>query len=252
MTDLFTISVDSVEGPTLLGRVHLINPDAWQISTSTTFPMALLVDAWFLLTNGFLADDDESVPRGDRYPFSREQGKQIVAGMRLNEEFSHLYDFLFGRMLRVDEAGYLLTPDGKKKLEPARKASDVYTLGSGSGHDEISQLSYTERDPKAFSQRAADIVTTYRTGPVHNIPLWSEVAALDDEYQPWEPGEEREEIATWEGPADLEYWRVWRVLETRPFDERPYADLAVTVKDPAYLEHMTAGMRWSTAHSGWL
>ncbi|WAP57792.1 hypothetical protein [Streptomyces sp. S465] len=250
MTDLFTVSIDAVEDSTFRGRVHLINPDAWQVPSEPTFPMALLVDAWFLLTNGHLHNDDDGVPRGDRYPFSEERGKEIVAGMRLKEEFSELYGFLFGKRLRVDADGYLLGDDGRTVLEPRTLAKDVYELGGGSGHDGISHLLWTRNNGEAFSQRAADVVTTYRCGTVRNVPLWSEVAALEDEDEPWEPGESREEMATWEDPADLEHWRVWRLLETRAFDERPSVDIVVTVGHPAYLEHLTAGMRWSTAHTG--
>ena len=250
MTDLFTVSIDTVEDSTFRGRVHLINPDAWQVPSKPTFPMALLVDAWFLLTNGYLRNDDERVPRGDRYPFSKERGKEIVAGMRLKDDFQELHDFIFGKELRVDTAGYLLADDGRTLLEPRRRAKDVYELGGGSGQDEISHSVQTASNAEAFAQRTADVVTAYHSGPVRNVPLWSEVATVEDEYQPWEPGESREEMATWQGPADLEYWRVWRLLETRPFEDRPYVDITVTVSDPAYLEHMTDGMRWSTTHTG--
>ncbi|MEU4845676.1 hypothetical protein [Streptomyces gilvosporeus] len=250
MTDLFTVSIDTVEGPTFRGRVHLINPDAWQVPKRTTFPLALLVDAWFLLANGYLHNDDDRVPRGDRYPFSEERGKEIVAGMRLKDEFPELYGFIFGKKLRVNAAGYLVADDGRTVLEPRRQAKDVYELGGGSGHDEISHYVFTVRNAEAFSRRAADVVTTYHSSPVRNVPLWSEVATLEDEDHPWEPGESREEMATWEDPADLEYWRVWRLLENRPFEKRPYVDITVTVSHPAYLEHLTDGMRWSTAHTG--
>ncbi|QKW08365.1 hypothetical protein HUT18_20305 [Streptomyces sp. NA04227] len=250
MTDLFTVSIDTVEGPTLHGRVHLINPDAWQVPNKATFPLALLVDAWFLLTNGFLRDDDRRVPRGDRCPFSVDRGKEIVAGMRRKDEFAELYTYLFGEHLRVDSAGHLLADDGRTLLEPRRKAADVYELSGGSGHDEISRYVVTERNGEAFTRRAAEVVSTYHCGPVHNVPLWSEVAALEDEDDPWTPGESREEMATWHDPADLEFGRVWSLLASRPFEERPYADITVTVTDAALLAHMAAGMRWSTTHTG--
>ncbi|MEU5540433.1 hypothetical protein [Streptomyces sp. NPDC020362] len=250
MTDLFTVSVDTVEGPTFSGRVHLINPDAWQVPNQRTFPLALLVDAWFLLTNGYLHNDDARVPRGDRCPFSEERGKEIVAGMRLRDDFAELYGLLLGRTVRVDAGGHLLADDARTVLEPRRRAKDVYELDGGTGHDEISSYVTTARNPEAFVRRAADVVTAYRSGPVRNVPLWSEVAALEVVDQPWEPGESRAEMATWEDPADLEHWRVWHLLETRPFAERPYADITVTVSDPAYLEHLAAGMRWSTTHTG--
>ncbi|WP_281066966.1 hypothetical protein [Streptomyces inhibens] len=38
MTDLFTISVDAVEGMTFRGRVHIINPDAASGPKGRTFP----------------------------------------------------------------------------------------------------------------------------------------------------------------------------------------------------------------------
>lgn len=40
MTDLSAVSIDSVEGPTFRGRVHLINPGARQVPDEAMFPVA--------------------------------------------------------------------------------------------------------------------------------------------------------------------------------------------------------------------
>ncbi|MEU0808150.1 hypothetical protein [Streptomyces sp. NPDC005970] len=48
-----------------------------------------------------------------------------------------------------------------------------------------------------FSQRAADIVTSYDISPYQNVPLLSEVAAAKDPNEPWD----REEP---DSPADLD------------------------------------------------
>ncbi|WP_171170100.1 hypothetical protein [Streptomyces sp. I05A-00742] len=38
MTSIFTVSVDSVEGSTLRGRVHIINPDIPWVPQEAAFP----------------------------------------------------------------------------------------------------------------------------------------------------------------------------------------------------------------------
>src|SRR4051794_31572315 len=92
MTDLFTVTIDAIEGSTLRGRVHMINSDIPVIPQEDSFPLALLTDAWFHLTNGYLSDGGGMPSRRDRYPLSEERGKEIVAGMRLGNEFQELYD----------------------------------------------------------------------------------------------------------------------------------------------------------------
>lgn len=252
MTDLFTVSIDAVEGPTFRGKVHIINPDAASVPSVRTFPLALLVDAWHLLANGHLGNDGPQVHRGDRCPISKERGKEIVAGMPLKDDLSEIYDLILGKMVRVNSGGYILADDGRTVLQPERRAKDVYKLGWGSGRDPISSYVFTRSDPEELSRRAADIVTSYERGPVLNVPLWSEVAALESDHEPWEPGEDREAMLTWHDPVDLEYWRTWRLLRDRPFDEWPYAEITVTVSDAGYLEHLAGGgMRWSTAQTGY-
>ncbi|MFI1332159.1 hypothetical protein ACH4U7_18845 [Streptomyces sp. NPDC020845] len=158
MTDLFAVSIDAVDGCTLRGRV-------------------LLVDAWWLLDEGYHA--------------------------------------LLGKKIRVSEDGCLLADDGKTVLTPRRTAKAVYgeQLTGGGGQDQISRYVMTERNPEEFYRRTA-------------------------------------EIADLEGAADLSDWRTWVFAGTRPFEESLYADFTATVRDPAYLEHMVGGMRWSTAHTG--
>ncbi|MFC4009116.1 hypothetical protein ACFOY2_17925 [Nonomuraea purpurea] len=91
MTDIFTVSIHAVEGSTLRARVHIINPDVPFVSDEAAFPLALLVDAWFLLKNGYLRNEASRDGRGDRYPFSAQRGKDVVMGMRRGEEFHELY-----------------------------------------------------------------------------------------------------------------------------------------------------------------
>ena len=88
MTTMYKVSVDAVEGPTLDGRIHLVNADAPAVPHQTVFPLALLTDAWRLLANGFLRDEGYEERGLDRCPFSPEQGKAIVADMRLNGEYA--------------------------------------------------------------------------------------------------------------------------------------------------------------------
>lgn len=127
MTTIFAVSFDSVEGSTLRGRVHIVNPDVPYVPEETVFPLSLLVDAWWHLDNGYWHDerDDE---RGGRCPFTKEQGKDITAGMRLKDGFPKLFELILGKEIRVTEDGYLLADDGKTVLEPRRKAEDVYKL----------------------------------------------------------------------------------------------------------------------------
>ncbi|MFF2024500.1 hypothetical protein ACFVW2_22180 [Streptomyces sp. NPDC058171] len=246
MTDLFTVSVDGVEGPAFRGRIHLLGADAVRVPRENSFPVALLADAWARLDRGRLGDEEEAVTRPvDRYPFSAERGRQIAAGMRLAGEFHDLHACLAGRLLRVTDEGFLLSDDGSTLLEPRRRAAEVYDLG-GSGRDAVSPYVRTLRDTDELARRAAVIVTGYEIGPLRNVPLWSEVAAVEPDE--WEPG--LEEMATWTESADLDYWRTWRLLDGRPFEEQPYAEVVVKVTDAGYLEHLTDGMRWSTARTG--
>ncbi|MCX5444038.1 hypothetical protein [Streptomyces nigrescens] len=243
MTSIFTVSIDSVEGSTLRGRVHIINPDVPSVPRKSVFPLSLLVDAWWHLDRGFLHDEDDEEEGGDRYPFTADQGNDITASMRLKDEFSKLYELILGKHIRVTEDGYLLADDGKTVLEPRCKAKDVYQLDSGRGHDGISHFVMTSGNAEEFSQGAADIVTRYDISPYRNVPLRSEVAALENPDEPWDPEEP-------DGPADLDDYTVWKLLRTCSFAELPYAEIAVTVSDAGYLEHMVAGMRWSRTMTG--
>lgn len=241
MTTIFTVSVDAVEGSTLRGRVHLVNSDVRSVPRERTFPLSLLVDAWWHLDHEYL--HDESTSGGSRNPFSGEQGRAVAAGMRLRDEYVRLFDLILGRRIPVTEDGYLLADDRRTVLEPRRKAADVYVLDGGSGHDGTSSFRMTPGDEEAFSRCAEEVVTAYDIGPYRNVPLLSEVAAVVKPDEPWDP--ERPD-----GPADLEDYDTWRPLRRRAFAEKPYADIAVAVGDPGYLEHMAAGMRWSTTMTG--
>ncbi|MFG1685406.1 hypothetical protein ACGFNP_34960 [Nonomuraea sp. NPDC049269] len=238
MTTIFTVSVDSVEGLTLRGRVHIVNPDVPSVPQETVFPLSLLADAWWKLDNGFLHDEDDE--DGERYPFTEEQGKDIVAGMRLKDEFPDLFELILGKEIRVTKDGYLLADDGKTVLEPRRKAEDVYELSGGS---RPGYSVFTSGDAEEFSQRAADIVTSYDISPYQNVPLLSEVAALKDPNEPWDSEEP-------DGPADLDDFGAWELLGDCSFADYPYAEIVVTVSDAGYLEHLVAGMRWDTTMTG--
>ncbi|MGA4992658.1 hypothetical protein [Nonomuraea bangladeshensis] len=90
---------------------------------------------------------------------------------------------------------------------------------------------FTSGDAEEFSQRAADIVTSYDVGPYRNAPHLNEAAAL-------------------EAPEELDVWDGLELGEDHSFNEIPYAEIVVTVSDPGYLEHMVAGMRWDTTMTG--
>ncbi|QLH25824.1 hypothetical protein [Streptomyces sp. Rer75] len=235
MTTIFTVSVDSVEGATLRGRVHIVNPDVPYVPEETVFPLSLLADAWWKLDNGYLHNED-----GERYPFTEEQGKDITAGMRRKDEFPNLMELIIGREIRVTKDGYLLADDGKTVLEPRRKAEDVYKLSGGS---RPGYSVFTCGNAEELSQRAADIVTSYDITPYRNVPLMSEVAALKDPNEPWDPEGP-------DGPADLDDYDVWDLFKYHSLAELPYAEIVVTVSDAGYLEHMVAGMRWDTTMTG--
>ncbi|MEV4111607.1 hypothetical protein [Nonomuraea sp. NPDC049695] len=102
VTDIFIVSVNEVEGPTLRGRVHLINPDIPFVSLEAGFPLALLVDAWFLLANGYLRNESLWESRG---PFSVVRGKEIVTSMRLKDDFQELYDLMHRKRVWGSDAG---------------------------------------------------------------------------------------------------------------------------------------------------
>lgn len=218
--------------------MHIVNDDVPYVPEETVFPLSLLVDAWWRLDNGYLHNEDNE--DGERYPCTEEQGKDIVAGMRLKDEFPNLLELILGKEIRVTHDGYLLAEDGKTVLEPRRKAEDVYKLSGGS---RPGYSVFTSGDSEKFSQHAADIVTSYDISPYRNVPLLSEVAALKNPDKPWDPKEP-------DGPADLEDWDVWDVFEDHSIAELPYAEIVVTVSDVGYLEHMVAGMRWDTTMTG--
>lgn len=246
VTDLYVVSLDAVEDATFRGRVHLINPDATLIPDISSFFVQLLLEAWHRLSNGYWFDHPDP-SRADRHPFSPEQAHQIPANMRLKDEFQKLQNLFFGE-IRVDENGYLLADDGRTVLDPPRKAEEVYEVWDDSQMDEISRYVRAKPDPDAIYRRSDEIVTHFHISPVHNIPSWAELAAVEDEEDPLAP-EERETMAAWEGLADMDYTRAWTVIRNRAFEDRPYADITVTVSDPGYLGHLAAGMRWSsTAH----
>lgn len=212
MSSLYTISIDAIEGASFRAKVYLIHPDALYVPDQPTFPAALLADVWYALTNGFLRDDPETWRHGDRYPFSVERGKEIVAGMARGTELGEHFACLLG--------------DRPCSGEELRR-------------------------------QAAAIVTSYDIGPITAVPTWGEVAAFageesrEDTEDPQDGAREATADAMpaqpADAPADLQDQRVWDLLDTREIPDWPYADIDVKVSDPAYLAHLTEGMRWSTA-----
>lgn len=238
MTTIFTVSIDSVEGPALRGRVHIVNPDVPYVPEEAEFPLSLLADAWWMLDNGYLRNENREA--GERYPFTEQQGKAIAEGLRLRDELRHIFELILGKEIRVTEDGYLLADDGKTVLEPRRKAEDVYELSGGS---RPGYSVFTAGDAEELARRAAEIVTSYDISPYRNVPMLSEVAALEHPDEHWDP--------TWpDGPAELYDRAVWKILRDRTLAEQPYAEIAVTVSDAGYLEHLVAGMRWDTTMTG--
>jgi len=243
MTTIFTVSIDSIEGPTLRGKVHIVNPDVPYVPEESVFPLSLLAEVWAFLADGYLRDEDDEERGGDRYPFTEEQGTDIATGMRLKGELAKVFDLVLGRKVRVTADGYLLADDGVTVLKPRRKAEDVHVLDGGSGFDGVSRYVTTHGDEEEFERLAGEIVTAYEAGPYRNVPLRSEVAALADPGTPWDPAEA-------DGPADLDELGVWRILRDRSFSGLPYSEIVVTVADAGYLEHLVAGMRWASTMTG--
>ncbi|CAM3185818.1 hypothetical protein [Stackebrandtia soli] len=250
MTDLYAISVDSVEDATVTGRVHLINPDAVMICPDATLPVELLTDAWWLLSMGYLTDAE---PEGrEWYPGSRAQVRALAGGMRGAATFCRLHDYLLGETVRVTSDGYVLTKDGKQVVEPRRKSADVHELSWGSGSDETSDYVTTVRRPDLFRNEVASIVRAHELGPLLQVPSWSDVAEADFARAPFEPDDEREDMRQWHDPVDLDYGPAWDYMSELPLHRRPYAMWTVTMADASYVEHVAIGMRWRTAHTGWV
>ncbi|MGW1363072.1 hypothetical protein ACWCQP_37390 [Streptomyces chartreusis] len=126
--------------------MHIINRDVPFVPQEAGFPLSLLIDAWLHLDGGFLASID--------CPFTKEQAKNITAGMRLKNEFRNLYELIFGYR---------------------------YGISPPSGD--------THGNAEEYSQCATDIVTSYDISPYQNVPLWSEVIAFANRDEPWDPEE---------------------------------------------------------------
>jgi hypothetical protein len=216
MSSLYTVAVDAVDGSVFRGKVYLIHPDALYVPARPTFPAILLAEVWDLLTNGFLQNDPETWRHGDRYPFSEERGKEIAAGMARGAELGEHYACVMGNR-----------PCSGEELR----------------------------------RQATGIVTSYDIGPIQAIPTWGEVVAFESEEKDEQAEQDGERKGSPQAaqasqatppqpaddPADLEDPRVWDLLATREIPEWPHAEIKVTVGDPAYLAHLTDGMRWSTA-----
>jgi hypothetical protein len=238
VTAIFTVSIDAVEDTTFRGRVHLVNSDVPRVPREPEFPLSLLADLWWSLDHGSLHDEEDDED-GDRCPFDEERGKAIVSDMRYGTELSQIFDLILGRKIRVTEDGYLLADDGRTVLEPKRRAADIYQLDGGNGSDGISRFVMTPGDQTAFTRRAAAVVTGYEVSKYRNVPLLSEVAAVQGL-----------ELERPDGPADLDDYDTWDAVYGRAFAEFPYAEITVAVAHSGYLEHLAAGMRWSTTMTG--
>ncbi|MEU9125264.1 hypothetical protein AB0C96_36445 [Streptomyces sp. NPDC048506] len=228
MTDLFTISVDAVEGMSFRGRVHLINPDAASVPKGRTFPVSLIFETWF-------PEDHEAPSRaavGEEDPFVTAQRPEV-------EPMIHC-----GRRIRVSAEGYLLSYDGQTLLKPRQEAADVPGERRSSGFDGVSSYFTVEVPEEDLVRHAPSIVTSYEVGRLRNVPLISEIIRYNDGNPLTDAELAQEEFE--EGEADL-YDEGWELITTRPFEERPYADITFTVTDPRYLKHLTPGLRWRTA-----
>jgi hypothetical protein len=80
------------------------------------------------------------------------------------------------------------------------------------------------------------------------VPLLSEILRFND-GNPLTDEEAAKEEEAYEGVEMDEYDLLndWELMTTRPFEERPYADITFTVTDARYLKHLTPGLRWRTA-----
>ncbi|MEV0373348.1 hypothetical protein AB0I10_26635 [Streptomyces sp. NPDC050636] len=230
MTDLFTISVDAVEGTTFRGRVHIINPDAASVPKGRTFPVSLIFETWF-------PEDDEApstAELGDEDPFVTAQRPEMEAMIYCR------------RQIRVNEDGYLLSYDGQTLLEPRQHVKNVPgKLRGGPDNDGISPYFSVDVPEEDLVHHAPSIVTSYEVSPLRNVPLHSEVFQFND-GNPLTDEEMAQEDWFEEGEVDL-YSEGWELLNTRPFEKQPYADITFTVTDARYLKHLTPGLRWRTA-----
>ncbi len=233
MTDLYTISVDMVEGATCRGRVHIINPDSLFVPTGRTFPVSLIFETWF--------PEDVEAPGaaelGDEDPLVTAQRPELEPMIYCR------------RQIRIDEDGYLLSYDGQTLLEARRHAKDVPGESHGSGRDEVSAYISVDVPQEHLIQRAPSIVTSYEVSPLRNVPLRGEVLRFND-GDPLSAEESAEIEESFEG-VELDEEELmydgWKLIMDRPFEERPYADITFTVTEARYLKHLTPGLRWRTA-----
>jgi hypothetical protein len=105
-----------------VGGVHIVNPDVPYVPEGTVFPLSLLVDAWWHLDNGYWRNERDDERGGSRCLFTKEQGENITAGMRLKDEFPKLFELILGKEIRVTRDGRLLADDGMTVLEPSTPA----------------------------------------------------------------------------------------------------------------------------------
>ncbi|MEU6712165.1 hypothetical protein ABZ897_11870 [Nonomuraea sp. NPDC046802] len=91
----------------------------------TVFPLSLLVDAWWHLDNGFLHNKDDEERGRDRYPFTEEEGKDIVAGMRAGRR----QRIRRNPALRHDTPGNAEEfGDRKEPQKPSIRMVDMYSM----------------------------------------------------------------------------------------------------------------------------
>ncbi|MGY5130802.1 hypothetical protein [Streptomyces nigrescens] len=233
MTDLYTISVDAVEGATCRGRVHIINPDSLFVPTGRTFPVSLIFETWFPEDGGA----PSTAELGDEDPFVTAQRPELEPMIYCR------------RQIRINKDGYLLSYDGQTLLEPRRHAKDVPGKSRGSGHDEVSAYISVDVPEEHLIQHAPSIVTSYEVSPLRNVPLRSEVLRFNggDPLSEEELAGEEEALEGVELEEEELMHDGWELIMDRPFEERPYADITFTVTDVRYLKHLTPGLRWRTA-----
>ncbi|WP_026411093.1 hypothetical protein [Actinomadura oligospora] len=221
MTDLYIVSFDECDDRTVTGRVHLYNPDAAYFPERREFPAELIMEAWWMMLNGYSFE---------QAPFGRDEGVTLASEASATAQMNEMHELYFGRKIWVDAGGYLLEEGSRKPQEPRVKASEVYKdeLHPHGGQGIDGGRHYLMLRPKSgeFRRRTDGMILSYDLGRPGNVPNGRPVERLDEDA-------------------------VYELLD-RPFEERPFAPFIVKVTSARYLEPLAGGMRWRTAHTGHL
>ncbi len=236
VTATYRISIDDRSGATLRGRVHIVNPDAEQVPPGRDFALRMIIEVWHRIRHGyFFASGDENLP-DDRLHLHLDELENVVEDPALKASFELLMGLDHGRAVyladeQVAEIRALRELGDHERERAARQAlMDRYGVTSLSVGDDGTPFVRTERDGRAFYEKACEVVTDYRLGEVRNWP------------PPWDFGDEADEDYDEEARSDK--------LAALTLEDYPYVEFTLTVDDARHLAHMGGGIHFATAIHG--